>query len=1041
MKVRFLIPVIAAALLGLAGCVKEKEMAGEIPQMTIRVTMPDDVATKAAFSVPEGGVGLHLAWKEGDNIRVISGSNSAVYSIQPGFTDHVAVFSGPVVAGETFDIVVPGTFATVAEAEAGNAGLTQDGNGSTEHLVFTAKLSGVAKADLANIGFTEDWVAAHSGTTLKKGGIVKLVLTVPNAVTAPSKVVLKGIGDDVAVNIKNVSLTSNHVLTAYAQSIWDDVAIAANTNFTVEVFDADETRYSATKTIPAGKTLKAGAQNILTVTGGFAKQLFAGGDGSQASPYLLANAKDLDNMHVDGILKHGERVYFKLVDDIDMAGYLSSNRWIPLNSVSPYDYLVDFDGDNHVIDNFTCTYDSKSDNTTTQKDPSFFGVLYGSCYDVTFANATINSNDGPCGILGGYVGYSGKKAVVSNVHLSGSVTRTNTGGAGATGTGAMAGLINFAYIESCSSVANVSCTGTDFVGGLVGRDIGDASHIRNCWTGGTVYGNQKLGGIIGGLIRPESEVINCYSVATIDAMRFAGCIIGDACADAGSNSNYSKAATLTPDNVVKGCIAWQSSFATRDVRDPYVDSWGSGAIIGITALQNYLIDCKRNPSLDTHWTEVNAMTPYDQENSAPGSPLVVNNPSATMKHYSPYHGKAASSSKLSAVAQSLGWSSVAWDFSGDVPVLTGAVQPDDPAETPVSGDANVPANTSLSRAFPANGSTKDGLTYDVTQIENGITYYHGVGTCTASWMDDGTHTQEIYVVDYDLSNTDFDVKVVVASKDTTTSEVFRMTGAIAAINGAYEKGSVAIKGNMFLDTEKEKYINYPMGYPYSYMPNNTIGNTGVANWKNEGTFYCDGHQGVRIAFDAYDGGATDKYGNNTVVKSRSYMRKFYKQSTDNEAGFISSAPVLDANYTRFGYSFKDRYSNASSDSEEPRRHQSGAYPRTAVAIAYPNGDSGSPHLLLIVCDGRYADSVGGYGMSAYWLERLIANAFGPKYMLNLDGGGSTTMCVEGKGDEDTHVVNYPSDNNGASGSSGGGTKHNHGGQRARDTFIVIVPAE
>ena len=1035
--------MLASAVMAVAGCVRESELTERsVPQMTIRASIPENPLTKASFSVPVSGTGLHLAWQDGDNIRVINGSNSAVYNIQAGFTDHTASFSGDVVAGDSFDVIAPGSYASVEAAEAGNPTLTQTGNGTTGHLVFTAKLGNVSKSDLSDIGFTDEWVAAHSGTTLKRGGIVKFVLTLPNAVTTPEKVVMTGLGNDVSVNITGVSLTSEHVLTAYAQCGWDDVDIPAYTEFTVSVMDANGSCYAATKTINSAARLKAGAQNIITISSGFAERLFMGGDGSQASPYLIASAKQLDNMHEDGVLIHGQCVYFRLMNDIDMEDYLSANRWIPLNSVTPYDYIVDLNGDNYTIDHFTCTYDSGSDDTLTQKDPSFFGVLYGSCYDLKFTNATITCNSGPCGILGGYVGYSAKKAVVYNVHLTGTVTRSTS--SGTHGTGALAGLVNFAFVDSCSSEVDINAN-DDFVGGLVGRDDGDASRIRNCWTGGTVYGNQKVGGIIGGLIRPEGEVINCFSVATINATRFAGCIIGDACNDAGSSSHYAQAATLTPDNVVKGCIAWQSSFATRDVRSPYVDSWGSGAIIGMTALKNYLIDCKRNPSLDTHWTEVNAVTPYDQENADPSNPLVVNNPDeSTMKHYNPYHGKAAASSRLSTVAQSIGWSDIAWDFSGDIPVLTGVVQPEDPSETPASGDENVPAYSSIARAFPEDGDIKDGLTYDVTEIQTGITYYHGVGTCTASWMDSGTHTQEVYVVDMDLSNTDYDVKVVVANPGTVTSEVFRQTGAIAAINGAYEKASVAIKGNMYLDTDTEEYTNYATGYPYSYMPNNTIGSTPVANWKNEGTFYCDGHQGVRIAFDAYNGGVTDKYGNGATLKSVSYMRKFYKQCTDNEAGFISSAPILDANYTRFGYTFKDRCDQSTAtyddgnggttNSERPKVHQSGAYPRTAVAIAYPNGDSNEPHLLLIVCDGRYSEPY-AYGMSAYWLERLIANHFGPKYMLNLDGGGSSTMCVEGKGDEDTHVVNYPCDNIGTT------NKHDHAGERSRDTFIVIVPAE
>jgi hypothetical protein len=47
------------------------------------------------------------------------------------------------------------------------------------------------------------------------------------------------------------------------------------------------------------------------------------------------------------------------------------------------------------------------------------------------------------------------------------------------------------------------------------------------------------------------------------------------------------------------------------------------------------------------------------------------------------------------------------------------------------------------------------------------------------------------------------------------------------------------------------------------------------------------------------------------------------------------------------------------------------------------------------------------------------------------------MCVEGEGDATTHVVNYPSDN--YTGKTGTGIV-DHGGERKRDSFIVIVPA-
>lgn len=1070
MKRVFLLFSTLLAVLSTIGCTREEMDAPSVPQMIIRATIPGDSQTKASFSDRDGG-GLTLSWQEHDNILVEDvddETNCAVYEILPGFTKTVAHFSGDeLTMGDVFNVICPGTRAS---------SLTQTGNGNLEHLVFNAKLEGVAREYLADIAFNSEWADDH-GCSFYRGGVIKLVLNLPAAVKAPKKVELAFFNGDttpeesLALNIAGVNLATEHVLTAYLQSSWGDGEGIEFSDFTLKVTDGDGSCYTSAKAVPGGTaTLMPGCQNIMDMRSSglsFQEEMFAGGDGTRDNPYLIANAKHLDNMHLEGVLKHQQRVYFRLIDDIDMQGYLSSKRWVPLNSASPYDYLVDFDGDNHTIDHFTCSYDIDNDNSLTQKDPSFFGVLYGSCYDVTFTHAKITCNDGPCGILGGYVGYSAMKAVVYNVHVSGEVTKT--GNSGTLGVGGMAGLICYAYFDSCSADVAVS-SGGDFSGVLVGRDASDASRIRNCWTSGSVYGVQKVGGIIGGMIRPESSIINCFSTATVNAMRFSGGIIGDCCMDAGSNNNYKNAGTLRPDNVVKGCIAWQSLLRTRD-QQGVKDGWASGAIIGMTATHNYLIDCKRNPALvfDDFSDE---LTLYDQENANPETPLVVNNPnSSTYKHYSPYHGKAAGSSRLSTVAQGLGWDSSVWNFSGDIPVLTGAVEAEPAGEEPESGASDVEAltyGTNLGRAFPgtttARGSKsaeQDGITWSCTQVAEGIRYFHASGTVTANWMDNGAHRQSLYVVDYDLSNPDYEVKIVHCSPACVLSQVFEATGAVAAINAGYEIASIAVKANTQYTWEKadatkdnnvlnnikpgsEKVVNYPSGTPKSYMPNNTIGDTGVENWKSEGAFYCNGKRDVRIGFDGYAGGASDKNGNGTQNKTVHQERLWYQLGTENEAGFVSSAPILDANYVRFGYTYKDRCGNvggSQSNSEHPKVHQTGAYPRTAVAIAYPDDDT-HPHLLLIVVDGRYADSAsgGGYGYSAYWLERHIANAFGPKYMLNLDGGGSTTMCVAGQGDSNTHVVNYPSDNNGATGSGGGGTDVNHSGQRARDTFICIVPA-
>ena len=503
MKKVFQLLTVALAALAVIGCVKEKDTLQGVPTFTITATGEDvenpgeiQDPSKAGFTID--GTTLRLAWHDGDNIRVFNHANSAqnaLYTIKAGFTDKTAQFEGPVVNGTTFDVVAPGTVASLNEAAAGVPNLVQNGNNNASHLTFNAKLENVAKADLGNIVFNSNWASDH-GATLKKGAIVKFVLTIPAAVTNPSWVTLIQFGGNsdgttgilenpVSVDLTGVTPSSNQI-TVYAQAGWDDIAFAARSYITIGLMDASGDYYTlqhrlgnTAGALKAGKVNRIQTGTTSTGTSGADKwipQLFAGGTGTEGDPYLIASAKHLDNMHVDGVLKKEERVYFKLIKDIDMQTYLQSNTWLPLNSVTPYDYIIDFDGDGHTIDHFSCSFSPANTETDAvhlpDSKPSFFGLLYGTCKNVNFTNATINCNYGPAGILAGYVGYTGKKAVVQNVHVQGTVTRTrtyvnpNTGNvdSGTSGTGGLAGRVVFAYIDSSSADVVVTATKEAYVG-------------------------------------------------------------------------------------------------------------------------------------------------------------------------------------------------------------------------------------------------------------------------------------------------------------------------------------------------------------------------------------------------------------------------------------------------------------------------------------------------------------------------------------------------------------------------------------------------
>ena len=410
-----------------------------------------------------------------------------------------------------------------------------------------------------------------------------------------------------------------------------------------------------------------------------------GGDGSMESPYILSTVADLKAMQDK--LTPDEKVYFRLANDIDMA---SVDDWTPLNAASPYDLAIDFDGNGHTIDNFHVT------DVATY--PSFFGVLNGYCHDVTFTNAVIKCGaDSGCGILGGYAGSGAIHADVARVHVHGSVTLTGN----KTGVGGMFGCLGNATIEASSADVEV-WSSKNYVGGLFGYS--KKGQVSNCWTAGSVRGDQRVGGIAGGINGDGDSIINCYSVAQLwtykrdeegektETQEY-GCqrSVGGIVAHANQDKN-TEMETREPGNIVKGCIAWQEEIKTRSYISGDVDFskdnyYSSGAIVAFGATHNTYADCYRRADLDFR-DYCDVFNLYDQDNSSPTNPLSQKKIEGAGYYY-PYHGKAApAGATLTQVAQSLGWSTAIWDFSGDIPVIRPDAQvgpvPD------VSGDGSLP---------------------------------------------------------------------------------------------------------------------------------------------------------------------------------------------------------------------------------------------------------------------------------------------------------------------------------------------------------------
>ena len=275
-------------------------------------------------------------------------------------------------------------------------------------------------------------------------------------------------------------------------------------------------------------------------------------------------------------------------------------------------------------------------------------------------------------------------------------------------------------------------------------------------------------------------------------------------------------------------------------------------------------------------------------------------------------------------------------------------------------------------------------------IAEGINYYSFSGVEPVSGA-----PQEVFVIDWDTSNPNYALRYTWSEKQNITSDIFRLQNAVVTLNAAYEPESTVIKER---------------GHYYSCMPYDTVMTTPVPNWKSEAAVYTDASgRNIAIRFDGKG-------------KSIAEQRAFYAESPWEN--IFTSAPMLIDDYVPVGAFFMDSTLTAEQlktyNYEDPIRHQGVRHPRTAVALTEDG------HFLMFAVDGRKKGI--SEGMSARELTRFIERNFHPRYALNMDGGGSTTMCVRGEGDPVTHVVNYPT----------GNRKHDHAGERRLLSHFCIV---
>ncbi len=219
--------------------------------------------------------------------------------------------------------------------------------------------------------------------------------------------------------------------------------------------------------------------------------------GTEEDPFILNTAQDMALLR--RFLVPGRVNYVKLGADIDMAGI---TEWYPLNMLEDkandlgYQNIIDFDGQGHVISNFSCTTEGGSYN-------SFFGILNGDVRNVGFKDANVVCKNSGTGILAGYMGHdqyqnadaTNKAGSLTNVWVTGKLT-VESGYAG----GMIGNVAGPVTIKNCYTNVEIVANGSN-IGGIVGR-VRHELNINGAYAAGSITAPnakpEQVGGIIGG---------------------------------------------------------------------------------------------------------------------------------------------------------------------------------------------------------------------------------------------------------------------------------------------------------------------------------------------------------------------------------------------------------------------------------------------------------------------------------------------------------------------------------------------------------------
>lgn len=321
------------------------------------------------------------------------------------------------------------------------------------------------------------------------------------------------------------------------------------------------------------------------------------------------------------------------------------------------------------------------------------------------------------------------------------------------------------------------------------------------------------------------------------------------------------------------------------------------------------------------------------------------------------------------------------------------------------------APTSVTYPTPGVAKTKTLQTtgyFTERQLQKGIIYYTFYG------KDDITGVnQNVNVIELDLNNEAYKVEFLMTGRSNVQQAGIN-NNAIVCVNAAYEQDAIY---------NRTKGTNHSQ---VTILPDDPDPDKARRFWKHEAAIVGDGERKIGIIHGAKGHSSHTAKG---IKDGGIQAIEIYKGL--KEPNIFASSPMLIDDYNPVGTTFVpepyvsmtlSELSKSGLNSEDYRYHQAYRHPRTAMAITEDND------LLMITVDGRYSGKA--EGMSAKELTLFIQKHFKPRWAINMDGGGSTTMYIKGASSPCgvEGVVNHPCNS---------GSTWSKAVQRDLNTFFLI----